>query len=333
MKSVLATGEVSPLVRHVEDELREGERDHREIDAATADREISKRDREHRGRPRAGERGDRERDAGRLGGDRGGVRAETPEGRVAEGEQTDVSEKEVDGHREEAPEEDVEREHRIHRARERERDRDRDAVRQKGNRPRHERPSREPKRPAGRTSRTTAISANATTFSSAGLKMAARLASTPTRNPATTAPAIEPIPPMTTTAKAKMMSSLPMSGETFRIGAARTPPSAASATPKPNTAVTHRSTLIPSARVRSGRSVAARTIIPIRVRSMAYHTATQTTIENAITKRRYVGYATRPADTDPASSAGAGYGCPCSPYRRRTPSWIIRVNPNVSRKL
>ena len=165
------------------------------------------------------------------------------------------------------------------------------------------------------------------------MKTAARLASTPTRKPATTAPAIEPMPPMTTTANAKMMSSLPINGETFRIGAARTPPSAASATPKPNTGVTQRSTLIPSARVSSGRSVAARTIIPSRVRSMTYQTATQTTIENAITKSRYVGYATSPADTEPASSAGAGYGCPWSPYRRRTPSWIISVSPNVSRKL
>ena len=118
------------------------------------------------------------------------------------------------------------------------------------------------------------------------MKTAARLASTPTRNPATTAPAIEPIPPMTTTANAKMMSSLPIRGETFRMGAASTPPSAASATPKPNTGVTQRSTLIPSARVSSGRSVEARTIIPSRVLSMTYHTAMHTTIEEAITKRR-----------------------------------------------
>src|SRR5439155_8884509 len=159
---------------------------------------------------------------------------------------------EVDRHREQAPEKDVESEDRVHRPRQHQRDRDRGGVWQKPEQARHERASSEPKSPAGRTSSTTAISAKATTFSSAGLKTAARLASTPTRNPATTAPAIEPIPPMTTTANAKMMSSLPMSGETFRMGAASTPPSAASATPKPNTGVTQRSTLIPSARVSSG---------------------------------------------------------------------------------
>src|SRR5437899_653225 len=333
VKPVLPAGEVTPLVGQVEDELREGERDHREVDPAASGREIPERDRKQGGRSGANERGDHEGNAQRFRDDRGGVRAEAPERRVAEREETDVAEEKVDRHREETPQQNVEGEHGVHHSRKRERDSEPDDVGKNGQRASHVRASSDPKRPAGRTSSTIAISANATTFSSAGLKKAARLASTPTRNPATTAPAIEPIPPMTTTANAKMMSSLPISGETLRIGAARTPPSAASMTPKPNTGVTQRSTLIPSARVSSGRSVAARTIIPSRVRSMTYQTATQTTIENPITKSRYVGYATRPADTEPASSAGAGYGGPCRPYRSRTPSWIISVSPNVSRKL
>jgi len=106
------------------------------------------------------------------------------------------------------------------------------------------------------------------------------------RNPAVTAPTIEPRPPITTTAKVRMISSEPMSGATLRIGAASTPASAASPIPMANTAVTHRSTSMPSARVSSARSVAARTTMPSRVRSMRYHVATHISSENAMTKSR-----------------------------------------------
>ncbi len=94
---------------------------------------------------------------------------------------------------------------------------------------------------------------------------------------------------MTTTANTTMMMSEPINGDTLRIGAAKTPANAASAMPKPKTGVTHRSTLMPSARVRSGFSVAARTIMPTRVRVSAYQTATQTMTAKMIVKRRYVG--------------------------------------------
>ena len=59
-----------------------------------------------------------------------------------------------------------------------------------------------------------------------------------------------------------MIRSAPISGLTARIGAASTPASPARAIPNPNTGVTHRPTSMPSARVSSGRSVAARTTMP-----------------------------------------------------------------------
>ncbi len=116
--------------------------------------------------------------------------------------------------------------------------------------------------------------------------MAATLESTPTVKPATTAPAIDPMPPITTTAKVRMIASPPMRGETLRMGAASTPASAASATPNAKTPVTQRSIGMPSARVSSGRSVAARTTMPRRVRSIANQTPTATTMEKAMTKSR-----------------------------------------------
>ena len=75
-----------------------------------------------------------------------------------------------------------------------------------------------------------------------------------------------------------------MSAVTARNGAASTPARPARAMPKPNTGVTQRPTLMPSARVRSASSVAARTIMPTRVRVMASQTSTQTTSENVAAK-------------------------------------------------
>ena len=123
-----------------------------------------------------------------------------------------------------------------------------------------------------------------------------------------------------------------MSGETLRIGAASTPAIAARPRPKPNIGVIHRSTSTPSARVSSARSVAARTTMPSRVRSMTNQTATETARQNTMTKRRYAGYVTGPRATVPASSSGVAYGWPCRPKRRRIPSWMRSVSPKVKRK-
>ncbi len=105
----------------------------------------------------------------------------------------------------------------------------------------------------------------------------------PTANPAATDPNTDPSPPITTTANTVMMRSEPISGLTARIGAASTPANAASAIPNPNTGVTQRPTSMPSARDNSGFSVAARTIIPTRVRVSTTHTAPHTSTDTAST--------------------------------------------------
>ena len=55
----------------------------------------------------------------------------------------------------------------------------------------------------------------------------------PSRRPVTMAPMIEPMPPMTTTAKTTITSEDPIKGLTWTTGAASTPASAASPTPAP----------------------------------------------------------------------------------------------------
>ena len=109
-----------------------------------------------------------------------------------------------------------------------------------------------------------------------------------------TEPPIEPSPPITTMANVLMMILSPIVGSTFWLGAASTPPSAASATPTANVIETSRCVSIPSARTSTGASVAARMRAPIGVRSSTYHTTAQTTIATPITKSRYVGNSEKP---------------------------------------
>src|SRR5919198_450448 len=59
LHTVLAAGHRTPLVRHVEEHLRERERDHREVDRTAPDREEPERDCEERGAERAEKRRDR----------------------------------------------------------------------------------------------------------------------------------------------------------------------------------------------------------------------------------------------------------------------------------
>ncbi len=99
---------------------------------------------------------------------------------------------------------------------------------------------------------------------------------------------------MTTTANTTMIRSAPISGLTARIGAASTPASPASAMPKPKTGVTQRPTSMPNARVSSGRSVAARTTMPTRVRASSHHTATQSSTAKPKTNTRYAGKSKSP---------------------------------------
>ena len=96
---------------------------------------------------------------------------------------------------------------------------------------------------------------------------------------------------------------------TARIGAASTPASPASATPKPNTGVTQRPDVDAEGPGQLGRSVAARTTMPTRVRVSSSQTRTQTTTANA-EHEDLVGRVVEQPEVDrPASSGGGSYGC------------------------
>src|SRR3569832_2323036 len=96
-------------------------------------------------------------------------------------------------------------------------------------------------------------------------------------------PKMEPMPPMTTTAKTTTTSEEPISGDTCTTGADSTPASAASAVPAPYVSVTITGTLIPNACTSLGFSVAARSVAPSDVRSITNHVVKQTTSDAAIT--------------------------------------------------
>src|SRR5450631_2286615 len=86
-----------------------------------------------------------------------------------------------------------------------------------------------PNRPAGRTNRTIAMMTKITVFDASGKNTLVRPSITPRPKPVTMAPRIDPMPPITTTAKTTMISSEPICGDTLQIGAAITPANAASA--------------------------------------------------------------------------------------------------------
>src|SRR5262249_18478528 len=72
-----------------------------------------------------------------------------------------------------------------------------------------------PNKPAGRTSRTIAMMTKITVLEASGKKTLVRPSTTPSPKPVTIAPRIEPMPPMTTTAKTTIISSEPICGDTL----------------------------------------------------------------------------------------------------------------------
>src|SRR6266545_1758548 len=279
LQAVLAARDAAPLVGDEVHHLCERERHHGEVNAGTPDRQVPDRHGQRRRGERAGEHRERERHTGMQSDDAGGVGGGTPERGVPERQQAREAEQQVHRDREQRPHRDVHRHRRVDQPGQRERRhrarREQEVL--------HTRASSRPNRPAGRHNSTAAMRMNTRVCDSAGAYKLHSADATPMPNPATTEPKIEPSPPITTTANTVMMRSAPMSGLTARIGAARTPAKPARATPKPNTGVTQRPTLMPSARVSSGRSVAARTTMPTRLWVSAYHTATQTRPETAST--------------------------------------------------
>ena len=95
------------------------------------------------------------------------------------------------------------------------------------------------------------------------------------------APGIDPRPPITTTAKARMMTSAPMPGVTEILGAVTTPPITAKTVPMAKVVAKMRVTLIPMAALISRSATTAVVIRPIRERSSQNHRAIPSTMARA----------------------------------------------------
>src|SRR5436190_17961785 len=116
-----------------------------------------------------------------------------------------------------------------------------------------------------------------------------KVSTTPTSSDATSAPVIEPMPPITTTTKQTISTLDPMPGYTEDIGAAIMPASAASATPPANTTRYRSLISMPRPRTMSRLLAPARIIIPSRVRLTTQYSAPATTMQAADAKSRYHG--------------------------------------------
>src|SRR5205809_2350603 len=208
-------------------ELGEGERQHREVDAAPPQAEEADRrpaeDREPEPRPeREPERAHLElgeRDARAVG-------AEPPVGRVAEGEKPRVAVEEVEAQGEEAVDQDLRRERLVrHDEREHCEDDDEGDDRTASDPAREDRRGpvpliqcalhsirpASPKSPLGRTRRTSAITMKTMISANFGAKSVVRLTTSPITMPATMAPTRLPIPPTTTTTNDSMTIVTPIS--------------------------------------------------------------------------------------------------------------------------
>ena len=87
----------------------------------------------------------------------------------------------------------------------------------------------------------------------------------PIKSAETSAPAIEPMPPITVTMKLSIRIEKPMPGDSERTGAASAPASPASPPPTAKTIANSSVVLTPSAETIWGLIAAARTVLPSRV--------------------------------------------------------------------
>ncbi len=108
----------------------------------------------------------------------------------------------------------------------------------------------------------------------------------PTSSEATSAPTMLPMPPITTTTKASMITCTCSPGFTATSGAASAPPSPASAVPSANTPVNSALVLVPSALSMLRSIVAARTRMPQRVRCSSAHNASAIAAPNTMRNMR-----------------------------------------------
>src|SRR6266446_8133810 len=317
------------------EELGEGEREHREVDAAPPQAEEPDHgaadQREPESHPeRQPQRGHLElgeRDAGAVG-------AQPPVGGGAEREQPGVAVEQVEAEREEPVDEDLRGERLVRHHPREDRDDDEEAEDGMPSHPRrhaaHSIKPVSPSRPLGRKRSTSAMKMKTTISASLGAKNVVSPTIWPMSRPEMTAPSRLPMPPTTTTTNDSMMIVTPISAYAPRIGPARMPARPASPAPMPNTRNQIRPTSKPSARTISGSREPARMTSPMLVFSRKSQRPTSTAAVTAMTKSRYVGKYVKPRLTAPASAAGGSSVTPILPQMSRATSTSTSDSPKVS---
>src|SRR5262249_44364398 len=212
-QAVVTAREIRQVEGDEVEQLGEGEREHREVDAAAAEREEADdraarargRDADGQGQPHRGPAELRERDPRPVG-------AEAEVGGVAERQEAGVAVEQVEADREETIDEHLRGQRLVGNDERQDREEGddrhagmlRDPPEDGSHVPYSARPG-SPKRPLGRTRSTTAMTRNTTISAILGAKKLVTLTTSPIRRPATTAPKRLPMPPTTTTTKHSMM--------------------------------------------------------------------------------------------------------------------------------
>src|SRR5215831_13856080 len=226
LNAVFAAGKFR-LQRKEIHHLRKRQRDHREINALTADRQRAGDKPANRGRCCAGQDRKLGRETPHLGGVRRHIAGPAEIERMAKRQQADIPDQKIEGAGKQGKAHRLHQEQRIgdegcdHQRRNHDNESDGLALRAQRRRLLGEwisdafhHPLR-PNKPAGRTSSTMAMMTKMTVFEASGKKTLVRPSMTPNPKPVMIAPRIEPMPPMTTTAKTTMISSEPICGDTL----------------------------------------------------------------------------------------------------------------------
>src|SRR5687768_13450116 len=289
---IVTAGDVREMKGDEVEELREGERQHGEVDAAPAEAEKSHDDAADAGQEQsAGQRAPQRRDLELRQRDPGAIGAESPVGGVSERQQARVAVEEVEAESEEPVDEHLRGQRLVGNDERKDREHEREGQHGAcGHRPHHRalhsmRPA-SPKSPLGRSSSTRAMTRKTLISASLGAKNVVTLTTCPMSSPATMAPGRLPMPPTTTTTNDSITVVTPISAYTLRIGPARMPARPASALPMPKTSSHTRRRSIPRARTISGSREPPRMTSPTLVRSRKSQSPTSTRAVMTMTKSR-----------------------------------------------
>ena len=187
-----------------------------------------------------------------------------------------------------------------------------------------------PRSPQGRTTSTIAMTRNSSTRVACGNTTMPKAWTSPTSTAARKAPTMLPMPPMTTTTKTSTMMPRSMDRLAAWRGICNAPPSPAMNAPSTKTEVNRTFWLMPSAPTISRSWVAARTVMPQRVRWNSSHRAPRASGPRTTSISSYSGKGDPRMVTAPSSPGARGPNRSSLPQTVRVRSWIARTRPKVA---